>query len=143
MRVEGALRDGIVADWDAAEALMDHSFKSCLGCSPVDHPLLMAEPSFNTPAARAKLTELAFEKFGVPGVLQAPRHARCAQPAPMRARLAERVAPDRCVVAAAAQPSSCRRMPSSERLLLGVARRWCSTWAAAPRAQRPCTTATC
>ena len=21
---------------------MDYSFKSCLGCSPVDHPLLMA-----------------------------------------------------------------------------------------------------
>ena len=42
--------------------------------------------------ARAKLTELAFEKFGVPGVLQALRHACCAQPAPMRARLAERVA---------------------------------------------------
>jgi actin-like protein 6A len=68
MRVEGALRDGIVADWDAAEALMEHSLKSCLGCDPTDHPLLLAEPSFNPAANRTKLTELAFEKFQIPAL---------------------------------------------------------------------------
>ena len=77
MRIESALRDGIVADWDAAEALMDYSFKSCLGCSPVDHPLLMAEPSFNPTASRTKLTELAFEKFGVPGAVLSHKHHPC------------------------------------------------------------------
>ena len=68
MRVEGALRDGIVADWDVAEALMEHSLKSCLGCDPTDHPLLLAEPSFNPAANRTKLTELAFEKFQIPAL---------------------------------------------------------------------------
>lgn len=68
MRVEGALRDGIVADWDAAEALMEHSLKSCLGCDPTDHPLLLAEPSFNPAANRTKMTELAFEKFQIPAL---------------------------------------------------------------------------
>jgi len=66
MAVESPFKNGIVADWDAAEALMDHSFKSCLGCAPTDHPLLMAEPSFNPTEARTKLAEIAFEKFGVP-----------------------------------------------------------------------------
>ena len=63
MRMESPLRDGIVADWDAVEALIDHSYKNCLTCNPAEHPLLMAEPSFNTEAAREKMTELAFEKF--------------------------------------------------------------------------------
>ena len=66
MRVESPMTDGIVTDWDAAEALMEHSYKSCLGADAADHPLLMAEPSFNTASAREKTAELAFEKFGVP-----------------------------------------------------------------------------
>lgn len=66
MRVESPFHEGIVTDWDAAEALMEHSYKNCLSCEPTDHPLLMAEPSFNTSAAREKMTELAFEKFNVP-----------------------------------------------------------------------------
>ena len=68
MTVDGALRDGIVHDWDAAEALMEHSLKNCLGCDPTDHPLLMAEPSFNPTANRLKLTEIAFEKFNIPAL---------------------------------------------------------------------------
>mmetsp|Transcript_36599 Transcript_36599/g.117515 ORF Transcript_36599/g.117515 Transcript_36599/m.117515 type:complete len:431 (-) Transcript_36599:296-1588(-) len=68
MRVESALTDGIITDWDAAESLIDHAFKSCLCTSPTEHPLLMAEPSFNTPAAREKLAELMFEKFSCPAL---------------------------------------------------------------------------
>jgi len=68
MTVDGALRDGIVHDWDAAEALMEHSLKNCLGCDPTDHPLLMAEPSFNPTANLLKLTEIAFEKFNIPAL---------------------------------------------------------------------------
>ena len=41
---------------------MEHSYKSCLGADAADHPLLMAEPSFNTASAREKTAELAFEK---------------------------------------------------------------------------------
>jgi len=68
MRIGSPLSDGIVQDWDAAEAILDHTFKSCLGCTPADHPVLFAEASHNTPAAREKLCELAFEKFGVPAM---------------------------------------------------------------------------
>ncbi len=66
MRISSPLSDGIVQDWDAAEAILEHTFKACLGCTPSDHPVLFAEASHNTPAAREKLCELAFEKFEVP-----------------------------------------------------------------------------
>jgi len=66
MRMQGVMQDGVVTDWDAAEALMEHTFKSCLACDPSEHPLLMAEPSWNPLPAREKLAELAFEKFNAP-----------------------------------------------------------------------------
>ena len=59
VRIAGVTQDGIVQSWDAAEALLEHTYKSCLTCNPADHPLLMAEPSHNTAAAREKMTELA------------------------------------------------------------------------------------
>mmetsp|Transcript_33295 Transcript_33295/g.87622 ORF Transcript_33295/g.87622 Transcript_33295/m.87622 type:complete len:429 (+) Transcript_33295:66-1352(+) len=68
MRITSPLTDGIVQDWDATEAILEHTFKSCLGCTPADHPVLFAEPSHNTAAAREKLCEIAFEKFGVPAL---------------------------------------------------------------------------
>ena len=68
MQVVPALSEGVVADWDAAEAILDHTYKSCLSCNPADHPLLMAEANHNTKEAREKMAELAFEKFGVPAL---------------------------------------------------------------------------
>ena len=68
MSIASALSDGVVADWDAYEAILDHTYKSCLSCNPADHPLLLAEPNHNTKAAREKMAEIAFEKFGVPAL---------------------------------------------------------------------------
>ena len=68
MRIEEVFQDGVVQNWDAAEALLSYTYKSCLCCNPEDHPLLMAEPSFNPPANREKVTELLFEKFNVPAL---------------------------------------------------------------------------
>ena len=66
LRIQPAVQDGVITNWDAAEAILDHTYKSALSCEASDHPLLMAEASHNPPAAREKLTEIAFEKFGVP-----------------------------------------------------------------------------
>uniref|UniRef100_A0A7S3C203 Actin-related protein 4 n=1 Tax=Haptolina ericina TaxID=156174 RepID=A0A7S3C203_9EUKA len=66
MRIQGVMNEGIIADWDAAEALIEHTFKSCLSCDSSEHPLLMAEPSFNPLQTREKLAEIAFEKFSAP-----------------------------------------------------------------------------
>ena len=52
MRIASATTDGIVTNWDAAEAILEHTYKSCLSCSPADHPLLMSEASHNSAAAR-------------------------------------------------------------------------------------------
>mmetsp|Transcript_7968 Transcript_7968/g.17549 ORF Transcript_7968/g.17549 Transcript_7968/m.17549 type:complete len:438 (-) Transcript_7968:184-1497(-) len=68
MRVVSPLSDGIIADWDVAEALVEHTYKHCLRCDASEHPLLMAESTFNAPAAREKTTELLFEKFNVPAL---------------------------------------------------------------------------
>ncbi len=58
MSVVSTLNDGVIQDWDAAEAIVEHTYKSCLSCDPAEHPLLMAEPSFNPPAAREKMAEI-------------------------------------------------------------------------------------
>ena len=66
MRIQPAVVDGIVQNWDAAEAILEHTYKNALSSDPTDHPLLMAEACHNPPAAREKMAELVFEKFGVP-----------------------------------------------------------------------------
>lgn len=62
MRIEGAMRDGLVHNWDAAESILEHTFKSCLSSNPAEHPLLMSEQPFAPAAQREKMTEIAFEK---------------------------------------------------------------------------------
>jgi actin-like protein 6A len=66
LRIQPAVVDGVVQNWDAAEAILEHAYKHSLSCDASDHPLLMAEASHNPPAAREKMAELVFEKFGVP-----------------------------------------------------------------------------
>ena len=34
VRISSPLSDGIVQDWDAAAAILEHTFKACLGCTP-------------------------------------------------------------------------------------------------------------
>jgi len=35
-------------------------------CSPSEHPVLVTEPAWNTPANREKMAEIMFEEFQVP-----------------------------------------------------------------------------
>ncbi|KAI9101659.1 actin family [Phlyctochytrium arcticum] len=65
LEVKNSMVDGIVDDWDTYTSLWSHSFKS-LRVDPTEHPLLLAEPSWNPRPVREKLIELAFEEFGVP-----------------------------------------------------------------------------
>jgi len=66
MRVEPAITDGVITNWSAAESILEHTLHQCLSAAPADHPLLMAEAGHTPQPAREKLTELAFEKLGVP-----------------------------------------------------------------------------
>ncbi|EFJ32170.1 hypothetical protein SELMODRAFT_266988 [Selaginella moellendorffii] len=71
MEVSPALKDGLVADWDIVESIWDHAFKERLLIDPKEHPMLLAEASFNPQQHREKTVELMFEKYGVPAVFLA------------------------------------------------------------------------
>ncbi len=59
--------DGLVANWDAFEKLWDYTYESALKVNSTQHPVMFADPSWNSKANREKLCEIAFEKYGIPG----------------------------------------------------------------------------
>jgi actin-related protein len=52
MALQSPMVDGLVCDWDVAEALWHYSFNDMLHVNPAEHPVIAAEPSFNTRANR-------------------------------------------------------------------------------------------
>jgi actin-related protein len=62
-----------VPDWyDLVPKFIDHSFATALpGCSPADHPILMAERPYNPPATRQWTIECLFEELGAPAAFLA------------------------------------------------------------------------
>ncbi|KAG0610908.1 hypothetical protein M758_7G100900 [Ceratodon purpureus] len=71
LQVVPAMKDGLVADWDVVESLWDHALRDRLLIDPKEHPMLLAEPSFNTQQHREKMVELMFEKYDVPALFLA------------------------------------------------------------------------
>jgi actin len=57
---------GIIRDWDIMEKVLGYTFFNELKIDPVEHPVLITEPSFNPNVNREKLTSLIFETFNVP-----------------------------------------------------------------------------
>jgi actin-like protein 6A len=68
MEIENPMQDGVVENWDLMEKLWDHAFKDRLRIQPEEHPMLLAEPSFNKDENREKMLEIMFEKYKVPAV---------------------------------------------------------------------------
>jgi len=64
--VQFPMDNGLISDWEVAEQLWNHAFSHRLRVDPKEHPILLAEPSFNTRAHREKMTELMFEKYEIP-----------------------------------------------------------------------------
>lgn len=58
----------IVSNWDHVEQLWNHAFSDRLHIDPSQHPILLAEASFNTRPIREKCTELMFEKYKTPAL---------------------------------------------------------------------------
>jgi actin-related protein len=48
------LTDGLVSDWDVTEQLWKHAFTHRLRIDPKEHPILLAESSFNTKPIRER-----------------------------------------------------------------------------------------
>jgi len=55
-----------VTDFEPIPPLIRHALKDVLRCKPEDHPILVTEPAWNTPANRERMAEIMFEEFQVP-----------------------------------------------------------------------------
>lgn len=55
-----------VTDFDPIPPLILHALKDVLRCKAEDHPILVTEPAWNTPANRERMAEIMFEEFQVP-----------------------------------------------------------------------------
>ncbi|TFL00058.1 actin family [Pterulicium gracile] len=66
MEVGNPLVDGLIADFEPIPHLIRHAVTSVLQCDPTEHPVLLTEPSWNTPANRERMAEIMFEEFQVP-----------------------------------------------------------------------------
>ncbi|KAJ1836375.1 NuA4 histone acetyltransferase subunit [Coemansia sp. RSA 2706] len=66
MEIGGPLENGLVRDWDVYEKILEYTFKTRLRVRAEEHPLLVSEAAWNTSEQRAKLVELAFERFQSP-----------------------------------------------------------------------------
>jgi Actin len=55
-----------VTDFKAIPSLIRYALKDVLNCKPEDHPILVTEPAWNTPANRERMAEIMFEEFQVP-----------------------------------------------------------------------------
>ncbi|XP_064477175.1 actin-like protein 6A [Ornithodoros turicata] len=60
------LKDGMIEDWDLFEKMMDYAYSRHIKSDSHLHPVLISEASWNVRTKREKLTELVFEKYGVP-----------------------------------------------------------------------------
>lgn len=55
-------------DGEAAGQMLKYLLRDRLSVDPSEHPLMLTEPAWNTPAARETLVQMAFEGEGVPAL---------------------------------------------------------------------------
>ncbi|XP_028821288.1 actin-like protein 6B [Denticeps clupeoides] len=60
------LKNGMIEDWDAFQAIVDHIYCKHVKSGPSLHPVLMSEAPWNSRLKREKLTELMFEHYNIP-----------------------------------------------------------------------------
>lgn len=65
-RTQSMLISFPVTDFTYVPNIIDHAFKESLRCDPADHPVLVTEPAWNTPANRERMAEILFEESKVP-----------------------------------------------------------------------------
>ena len=58
----------LVENFDLYEKMTDECFDEFLHVDPKDHPILFTEPSLHNKENRIKLTEIMFEKYGIPAM---------------------------------------------------------------------------
>ncbi|PSC76499.1 Actin-related 4 isoform C [Micractinium conductrix] len=71
MEIVSPFQEGVISDWEAAEGLLEHALKQQMRLDTASHPVMLAEPSFNSREAREKAVELLFENYDCPAVFMA------------------------------------------------------------------------
>ncbi|KAJ3778363.1 actin-related protein Arp4p [Lentinula raphanica] len=66
MEIGNPVSDGLISDFGPIPALIRHALEDVMRCSASEHPVLITEPSWNTPANRERMAEIMFEEFQVP-----------------------------------------------------------------------------
>ncbi|KZT12962.1 actin-like protein Arp4p [Laetiporus sulphureus 93-53] len=66
MQVANPVQNGLITDFEPIPALISHALEVVMRCSPSEHPILVTEPAWNTPANRERMAEIMFEEFNVP-----------------------------------------------------------------------------
>ena len=55
-----------VEDFNPIPPLIRHALEDVMCINPTDHPILVTEPAWNTPANRERMAEIIFEEFNAP-----------------------------------------------------------------------------
>ncbi|KAI0751391.1 actin-like protein Arp4p [Daedaleopsis nitida] len=66
MQVGNPMHDGLVQNFDAVSPLVTHALSDVMRCNPAEHPVLVTEAPWNTPANRERMAEIMFEEFQAP-----------------------------------------------------------------------------
>ena len=55
-----------VQNFDSIPPLINHALSEVMRCSASEHPVLVTEAAWNTPANRERMAEIMFEEFQTP-----------------------------------------------------------------------------
>jgi actin-like protein 6A len=55
-----------VVDFEPIKPLISHALEDIMRSTPSEHPILVTEPAWNTPANRERMAEIIFEEFHAP-----------------------------------------------------------------------------
>ena len=66
MEISTYMKDGMIADWEMFEQVLDYSYKKIIQSQSEYHPVLFSEAPWNKKDRRELLCELMFEKYNVP-----------------------------------------------------------------------------
>lgn len=55
-----------VTNFDPIKPMVEHALTKVMKVNPAEHPILVTEPTWNTPANRERMAEIMFEEFDVP-----------------------------------------------------------------------------
>ncbi len=56
----------LVSDFGPIKPIIDYAISDVMRCNASEHPVLVTEPTWNTPANRERMAEIMFEEFQVP-----------------------------------------------------------------------------